>query len=307
MLITGPAECGKKLIVDAICNEVGANLFDLSAENLVGKYPGKSGLAMLMHMVFKLAEIYQPSVIHIGKAEQTFYKKVPKTEKALDPKRLKKVLPKQLKEIKKDKRIILIGTSSNPFEADAKSFTKVYERIIMVPRPCYGDRHLIWSHFITLKVPITDCKLIDFSSLAKVSDGFCTGQIIRVINETLNETRMNLSKRRAVKGEEFMNALALEEPLYKEKEDAFTGWYEKTPIGKKRKKLIAPAEDGDGGDKVSDQPFIKPLNYCRFIEEERQRQKEEMSLRLCRHKLYEVLKCFIFVSVSTTHFIFILS
>ena len=44
-----------------------------------------------------------------------------------------------------------------------------------------------------------------------------------------------------------MNALALEEPLYKEKEDAFTGWYEKTPIGKKRKKLIAPAEDGDGG------------------------------------------------------------
>ena len=250
MLITGPAECGKKLIVDAICNEVGANLFDLSAENLVGKYPGKSGLAMLMHMVFKLAEIYQPSVIHIGKAEQTFYKKVPKTEKSLDPKRLKKILPKQLKEIKKDKRIILIGTSSNPFEADAKSFTKVYERIIMVPRPCYGDRRLIWTHFITLKLPITDCKLIDFSSLAKVSDGFCTGQIIRVINETLNETRMNLSKRRAVKGEEFMNALALEEPLYKEKEDAFTGWYEKTPIGKKRKKLIAPAEDGDGGDKV---------------------------------------------------------
>ena len=83
---------------------------------------------------------------------------MPKTEKALDPKRLKKILPKQLKEIKKDKRIILIGTSSNPFEADVKSFTKVYERIIMVPRPCYGDRRLIWTHFITLKIPITDCK-----------------------------------------------------------------------------------------------------------------------------------------------------
>merc|ERR1719378_965380 len=128
-----------------------------------------------------------------------------------------------------------------------KSFMKVYERVIMVPRPCYGDRRLFWTHFITEKIPITDCKLIDFSSLAKVSDGFCTGQIIKVIEATLNETRLNLSKRRAVKGEEFMNALALEEPLYKEKEDAYTSWYEKTPIGKKRKKLMAPAEDGDGG------------------------------------------------------------
>ena len=77
---------------------------------------------------------------------------------------------------------------------------------------------------------------------------FLVKTLLKVIEATLNETRLNLSKRRAVKGEEFMNALALEEPLYKEKEDAYTSWYEKTPIGKKRKKLMAPAEDGDGGD-----------------------------------------------------------
>merc|ERR1711990_1351024 len=189
------------------------------------------------HMVFKLAEIYQPSVIHIDNAEQT-----------LDPKRLKKVLPKQMKEIKKDKRILLIGTSSNPFEADMKTFMKVYDRVIMVPRPCYGDRLIIWTHFITKLVPITECKLIDFSSLAKVSDGYCTAQIIDVIQNTLDETRLNLTKRRKVKGEEFMTLLAKEEPLYKEKEDAYSSWYEKTPLGKKRKKLISPAEDGDGGD-----------------------------------------------------------
>ena len=65
---------------------------------------------------------------------------------------------------------------------------------------------------------------IDFSSLAKVSDGYCTGQIIEVINQTLDETRLNLAKRKLVKGEEFMIPLAQLEPLFKEKEDAYTSW-----------------------------------------------------------------------------------
>ena len=65
---------------------------------------------------------------------------------------------------------------------------------------------------------------IDFSSLAKVSDGYCTAQIIDVIQNTLDETRLNLTKRRKVKGEEFMTLLAKEEPLYKEKEDAYSSW-----------------------------------------------------------------------------------
>lgn len=46
-----------------------------------------------------------------------------------------------------------------------------------------------------------------------------------------------------------MTPLAKLEPIFSEKEDAFTSWYEKTPIGKKRKKLITPDEDGDGGGK----------------------------------------------------------
>ena len=84
----------------------------------------------------------KPSIIHIGNAEKTFYKKVPKAEKPLDPKRIKKDLPKQMKEVKAGKRILLVGTSSAPFEADIKSFCKVYDKIVMVPRPCYGDRKI---------------------------------------------------------------------------------------------------------------------------------------------------------------------
>lgn len=243
ILIAGPEGCGKRMLIDAICNELGANLFDLTCDNIAGKYPGKSGLNLLLHMVFKLAELFQPSIIFIGNAEQTFYKKVPKTEKHLDPKRLKKNLPKQLKEIKKDKRIMLIGTSNAPFEADIKSFMKVYERLIMMPRPNYGDRRLIWMEYVNKKLTQPECKFIDFSCMAKLTDGFSSKQIIEVIDETLNDRRLNQAKRRAVHQEEFVNHLAKLEPIYAEKEDAFTAWYTKTPIGKKRKKMTQPDDE----------------------------------------------------------------
>jgi SpoVK/Ycf46/Vps4 family AAA+-type ATPase len=54
ILIAGPEGCGKRMLIDAICNELGANLFDLTCDNIAGKYPGKSGLNLLLHMVFKV-------------------------------------------------------------------------------------------------------------------------------------------------------------------------------------------------------------------------------------------------------------
>lgn len=54
LLLAGPAGVGKKMLVDAICTETGANLFNLSASNIAGKYPGKNGLQMMLHMVLKV-------------------------------------------------------------------------------------------------------------------------------------------------------------------------------------------------------------------------------------------------------------
>lgn len=54
ILLAGPAGVGKKMLVHAICQETGAALFDLSPMNTAGKYPGKTGLAMMLHMVFKV-------------------------------------------------------------------------------------------------------------------------------------------------------------------------------------------------------------------------------------------------------------
>lgn len=55
VLIAGPRGVGKKMLVHCICTETGANMFDLTAANIAGKYPGKAGLQMMLHMVFKVS------------------------------------------------------------------------------------------------------------------------------------------------------------------------------------------------------------------------------------------------------------
>uniref|UniRef100_A0A4W3GIR6 IQ and AAA domain-containing protein 1-like n=1 Tax=Callorhinchus milii TaxID=7868 RepID=A0A4W3GIR6_CALMI len=54
MLLVGPVGVGKKTLVHAICTETCATLFDLSVNNVANKYPGKSGLHMMLHLVFKV-------------------------------------------------------------------------------------------------------------------------------------------------------------------------------------------------------------------------------------------------------------
>lgn len=147
MLIAGPKSSGKRSLVQSVCTEVGAILFDLTPANIVGKYPGKSGLIMLMHLVLKVSRLLQPSVIFMDNAEAPFMKKVPKGDRT-DPKRLKKDLPKLIKNICVEDRVIFIGTSSAPWEADQKLLQQTYNRFIYIPRPDYGTLSFVWKELL---------------------------------------------------------------------------------------------------------------------------------------------------------------
>lgn len=58
-----------------------------------------------------------------------------------DPKRLKKELPKAMKGVKSDDRLLLVGTSRCPFDGEMKPLCSLYQRIILIPRPDYASRH----------------------------------------------------------------------------------------------------------------------------------------------------------------------
>ena len=58
-MIAGPRGVGKKMLVNCICTETGANMFDLTPMTIASatNYAGKAGLNMLLHMVFKVRSL----------------------------------------------------------------------------------------------------------------------------------------------------------------------------------------------------------------------------------------------------------
>ncbi|XP_054426414.1 dynein regulatory complex protein 11 [Pteronotus mesoamericanus] len=233
LLLAGPSGVGKKMLVHAICSETGANLFNLSADNIAGKYPGKSGLQMMVHMVLKVARQLQPSVVWIGDTEKTFYRKVPNAERMMEPKRLKNQLPKILKLLKPNDRVLIVGTTRRPFDAELQSFCRVYQKIILVPRPDYASRYVLWRQIIQCCGGVIT-NTLNVSCLAKVSDGFTQGHIIQAARGVLTDRRTRQQARRPLIALEFVAALSSLNPVYQEEEDSFKNWYAKTPLGKKR-------------------------------------------------------------------------
>ncbi|KAL2087464.1 hypothetical protein ACEWY4_016292 [Coilia grayii] len=242
LLLAGPPGVGKKMLVHALCTETGANLFNLSPANLAGKYPGRAGLQYLLHMVFKVARQLQPSVVWIGDAEKTFYKKIPKMEKDMEPKRLKKDLPKVLKSLKPEDRVLLVGTTRRPFEADLKSLCKVYKKVILIPRPDYASRLVLWRDLLRLRGAQLS-PMLDLSSLAKVTDGYTQGHLQRAVRAVLTTHRLEQMSRRPLTAAEFIPALARQDPVYKEEEETFKAWYSRTPLGKRRLRATKIIDD----------------------------------------------------------------
>ncbi|KAM8980875.1 IQ and AAA domain-containing protein 1-like [Sarcophilus harrisii] len=236
ILLAGPSGTGKKMLVNAVCTEAGANLFDLSPENIKGKYPGKAGLQLMMHMVFKVARLIQPSVIWIGNAEKTFYKKVPKDEKRMEPKRIKKDLVKAVRQLQPGDRIMLIGTSNQPQVADINGLCKTYQRILMVPQPDYASRYLLWRHLIESYGKFLVNRM-DLTALTKVSDGYTPGVIAMAVHSVMTERRKIQLVSRPLKSREFLDFLAKKDPIYEEEKESLKNWYIKTPLGKQRFKI----------------------------------------------------------------------
>ncbi|NWQ76663.1 DRC11 protein, partial [Columbina picui] len=223
LLLAGPSGVGKKMLVHAICTETGANLFNLSASNITGKYPGKSGLLMMLHMVLKVAKQLQPSVVWIGETEKIFSKGGRKADDEMNPKRLEKMLPKFLQAVKAQDRVLLVGTTTRPFDANLKPFCQVYQKIILIPRPDYSSRlgkYFLWKHIILQNGGVIT-NLLSISCLANLSDGFTQGHIVQVVQDVLTELRLLQMTRKPLRTEEFVTPLARQDPVYKEEEESF--------------------------------------------------------------------------------------
>uniref|UniRef100_A0A3Q2DG02 ATPase AAA-type core domain-containing protein n=1 Tax=Cyprinodon variegatus TaxID=28743 RepID=A0A3Q2DG02_CYPVA len=243
ILLVGPTGVGKHMLVHAVCRETGATLFDLSPYNTAGKYPGKNGLTIMLHMVFKVARLLQPSVIWIGETEKIFYRKVPREEEELDPRRLKKVLPKCLKLIKGEDRVLIIGTTRDPQSADIKALSKMYSKIILIPTSfCLFDcTSVLWKKLIEKQGG--KIKAVDLSNLTRLTDGYTPGHMVQVINSLVSEVHIQELEKRSFIADDFIPPLSKLEPVFQKEEEAIKSWYAKTPLGKRRYKAATGKEE----------------------------------------------------------------
>ncbi|XP_072929490.1 IQ and AAA domain-containing protein 1-like [Epargyreus clarus] len=235
VLIAGPSGSGKKMLVHAICSETGATLFDLTPANIVGKYPGKSGLIMLIHLVMKVSRLLQPSVIWMDDAEKPFVKKIPKTDKT-DPKRLKKDLVKIIKGICPEDRVLFVGTSRTPWDAEQKLLFQCYAKVIQVPRPDYGSISLMWRTNLHKAGALSP--RLELSCLSRVSDSYTIGTLLSALDAVLTTKRRLQLRVRALTAQEVAVQLSSREPVYAEHDSAAESWWTKNPMERRRQRVL---------------------------------------------------------------------
>ncbi|UJR26060.1 hypothetical protein I4U23_007406 [Adineta vaga] len=237
ILLTGPHGSGKELLVHIACNELGGLLLDLSPANLVKSFNTMDGLKLLFAMIKRLASTISPILCMIRDTEILFSKKLTPQEKQYQSKRFKRVLQRFIKKLKPGERIMCIGLSSQPYRARIKPLLKIYEHIILFPKPNYGSRRKICYEILIEKnqMNITD---IELSILASISKGYTIGQILEAIYKVIKIKHENKYVNNYCTAKEFIPIFGLKTPMFIDEEKKIKNWYAKTPNGIKRLKEI---------------------------------------------------------------------
>ena len=79
---------------------------------------------------------------------------------------------------------------------------------------------VLWKYLLIQKGAQLNDNL-DFSSLAKVADGYTPGHLVTVVSQVLTDRRIQQLRRRPLMAAEFIPYLSKIDPIYKEEEEAY--------------------------------------------------------------------------------------
>lgn len=160
-------------------------------------------MEMFAHIVVKVAKAFQPAILYIEEAHRLFVKKVPPEQAELRPKLIVPYLDKKiLKQIKDEEKIMLIGTSNEPWAA-GRGLKVSFQKVLLIPKCDYGTSFLIWLDLMTENVP-DELEGYAYTALAKVMQAFTTGDVTNNIANTLNVERKMRLKSQALDPMEFL-------------------------------------------------------------------------------------------------------
>jgi SpoVK/Ycf46/Vps4 family AAA+-type ATPase len=183
LCLVGPAKCGKKFLVEAICSEMDAIIFDISPKNVKDIENMPKFLSLVMQMAIK----FQPSVILVDGAHKPFIRKITEKVKAENPKKLGKFLVKYIvRQLTAEDAVVLIGTTNEPWNCNPASLKSCYEKFLSFPTKLdYQTAMTAWRKGLEKKRIYN----FDASSLGEVTRNFTTGDILDAIDSYVNLKR----------------------------------------------------------------------------------------------------------------------
>jgi len=256
ILLYGPANSGKTMLVQAICNHTGALLLNLSPSNIEGKFVTgnlKNEAAKLIHMAMYVAanKNMAPVVIYFDEAEKIFKKG---KKKSSGPERIKAMLMDYKKKyLTKKDRVIIIGCTNRPWDitdGDMKDVRTFFDKQLYVPWPQYSSLARLWRCLIEKALGgknVPDD--FDISTLARVSQGYSAGAIAYAVKHVLTPRRVKMMALRDLEESEFLNPLSRCPNTYAAQHRLFRTFTRNiTGLEKRRKELLAEkvGEDGKG-------------------------------------------------------------
>lgn len=74
--------------------------------------------------------------------------------------------------------------------------------------------------------------------MAKISDGYTIGSVVKCIKEVITVKRNLRLRVQPLTHLELINALSTKDPIYREEEEAFLSWWSKTPLGRRKQRAL---------------------------------------------------------------------
>lgn len=175
--------CGKKFLVEAICSEMDAIIFDISPKNI----KDIENMPKFLNLVMGMAKKFQPSVILVDGAHKPFIRKMTEKVKPENPKKLGKFLAKfVVKQLTAEDAVVLIGTTNEPWNCNAASLKSCYEKFLSFPTKLdYQTAMTAWRKGLEKKRIFN----FDASSLGEVTRNFTTGDILDAIDSHVSLKR----------------------------------------------------------------------------------------------------------------------
>jgi IQ and AAA domain-containing protein len=141
----------------------------------------------------------------------------------------------EMKQLKPGDRVLVMGCSSEPYlcaKKDEASLINFFQKHIHMPLPDYSSREIIWPGLYA-KYGGPDMHDFDWPTLAQISQNYTSGQIDQVVASCLSPSRLECWKQEKgsaeVKMSEFINWLALVEPVSAECDEQLRAFAAKTP------------------------------------------------------------------------------